>query len=436
MVQWVNRSLVQAPRNGTTTHTVAFTAASAGNLLVAVAEGAVTSSTPTGWTLPAGGSAVNNTGLYVWYKTATAGEASFTTTHNGSNYPVGFLIYEFAAGSTFVKSIAGTGLSASAANPNLTGLTGTNLLYGAGGDGIVSGTVSAVWSGTGSPVEDLDLSVPASGTDGYWLGVAYVESSTATSFQPTATLTGSNATKEALTFAVNVATGTPVTTATGTTGVSVGLTGAATVLAVAAGSLALGLALSGTAVPVAVATGTLPVVAGLTGTASQTTAVTVTGALRAALSLTGTASVVATATGSLPLSAGLSGTGSVAGSYVTTGNLPLTVTLAGTAQTVTTVTGALPLSVGLTGSANVPSVPALTGTLPAALNLSGVANIVALTTGTLPLTVGLSGVGVNPSNEHDVTVTAALDSRQWASALTTRTNTGLLVQRSWEARLE
>ena len=94
------------------------------------------------------------------------------------------------------------------------------------------------------------------------------------------------------------------------------------------------------------------------------------------------------------------------------------------------------MSVGLAGTASIPAVPALTGTLPAALSLSGAANIVALTTGTLPLTVGLSGVGVNPSNEHDVTVTAALDPRPWASALSTRTNTGTLVQSSWEARLE
>ena len=94
MVQWVNRSLTQAPRNGTTSHTVSFTPATAGNLLVCVVEGAVTSTTPTGWTLPTGGSAINNTGLYVWYKTATAAEASLTTTHNGSNYPAGFVIYD------------------------------------------------------------------------------------------------------------------------------------------------------------------------------------------------------------------------------------------------------------------------------------------------------------------------------------------------------
>ena len=57
MVAWVNRAVFQAPRNGTTSHTIdpsstvglvvgaAFTP-TAGRLLVVVVEGAVTSSTP------------------------------------------------------------------------------------------------------------------------------------------------------------------------------------------------------------------------------------------------------------------------------------------------------------------------------------------------------------------------------------------------------
>ena len=133
MATWINRSVVQGPRNGTTSHTVNFTAATSGNLLVCVAEGAVTSTTPTGWTLQ--GSAVNWTGLYVWSKTATAGESSFSTTHNGSNYPVAFVIYEFAAGSTWSGDVSSTGGSSTAAHPNLTGLTGTNMTWGTVGVG-------------------------------------------------------------------------------------------------------------------------------------------------------------------------------------------------------------------------------------------------------------------------------------------------------------
>src|SRR6478735_9379450 len=109
MAKWINHVAINTPRNATTTHTVdpsTGTAANgtlftptAGNLLVCLVEGAVTSTTPTGWTLPTGGSAVNNTGHYVWYRTAAGGD-TFTTTHNGSNYPVLFDFYEFASGST------------------------------------------------------------------------------------------------------------------------------------------------------------------------------------------------------------------------------------------------------------------------------------------------------------------------------------------------
>jgi hypothetical protein len=203
VAKWLNRSLIQAPRNGTNAHTVTFTPPAAGNLLLALVEGPVTSTTPTGWILQA--SAINNTGLYAWTKTATAAESSFTTTHNGSNYPIGVVVYEFAAGSAWVAGVSSTGGSAGAPNPMLSGLSGANLLFGAVGDGNATGaTISAVWSATPSPVADVAVSELPVGTDGYWFGVAYAEDSTAASYQPTATLTNPGGTKEALTFAVNV----------------------------------------------------------------------------------------------------------------------------------------------------------------------------------------------------------------------------------------
>ena len=200
---------MQAPRNGSTTHTVAFPAASAGNLLVVVAEGAVTSTTPAGFTLPAGGSAINNTGLYVWWKVAAGGEASFTTTHNASNYPVAFVVYEFPAGSSFVKSVAATGVSKTAANPSLTALTGTNLVVGAKASPRPSGWAytETVWSGSPVPVRDVDVTEVASGTDGYAFSLAVVEALTGVSWQPTGTVDGEFSQHEALTFAVKVAAG-------------------------------------------------------------------------------------------------------------------------------------------------------------------------------------------------------------------------------------
>lgn len=225
-MKWINRSLVQAPRNGTLTHSVSFTPAAAGSLLVCVAEGSVTSSTPAGWTLPDGGFAVSNTGLYVWWKIATAGESALTTTHNGSNYPVAFIVYEFAAGSAFVASVAGAGIAPDNANPALTGLTGTNLVLGVVAGGITStSNATTAWSGTGSPVEDVDVVAPGGGTDGYMFSLAYVESFTGASWQPTGSISGSNLppNKETLTFAVSVAAGGGAPTALQVTYVSAGV---------------------------------------------------------------------------------------------------------------------------------------------------------------------------------------------------------------------
>src|SRR6478752_3702729 len=100
MSSWVNRTVLSGSSvdpNGTTSHTCTFTAATSGNFLVAVVAGGVTSTTPSGWTLVT--SAINNAGLYVFTKTASASESSFTTTHNGSNYPILGVVYEFYAGS-------------------------------------------------------------------------------------------------------------------------------------------------------------------------------------------------------------------------------------------------------------------------------------------------------------------------------------------------
>lgn len=211
---WVNRTLIQAPRNGTTSHTVGFTAATAGNLLVAVVSGGVTSTTPTGWTLPSGGSAVGGSGAYVFTKTAAAGESSFTTTHNGSNYPIGVVVYEFAAGTTF-GSVTGAGARGNGdASLTLSGLTGTNHLFAveSGGCGIGStGTPTYSWSGPAVAV-DTDAFTPYSATDGYELGVAYAASSTATSFTPVVTqsgLTGGSGSFERIAFAVSAVAPTP-----------------------------------------------------------------------------------------------------------------------------------------------------------------------------------------------------------------------------------
>jgi hypothetical protein len=435
MVQWVNRSLIQAPRNGTTSHAVSFTPAAAGNLLVAIVEGAVTSTTPTGWTLPANGSAVNNTGLYVWYKTAAAGEASFSTTHNGANYPVGFVVYEFPAGSTFAASASGTGLASSAANPNLTGLTGTNLTYGAIGiaDSSANGYTSTTWTATGSPVEDVDVDVVDSGTDGYGLSVAYVEANTASSFQPTgnATQTGAQVAKEALTFAVKVAAGSSAFTG------SVALAGTGSLTGSGKPAASGSTAPSGAG---ALALGGTPATSG-TASTGGTGALTLSGVASPAGSLTlgGTGSLSFTAgtgyTGTLNLSGtgglALAGTPKPGGSLALGGNGSLTLSGNGAGA------GAGSLTLGSTGTLTLSWTVTATG----ALNLAGLGTPTATGQPATGGTLGLAGMGVLTLSgvplglPVDITVTASLDPRRWAVTLPDRTKTATLEPRRWAGSL-
>ncbi len=206
MARWINRTAVAGARNGTTSHTYSFTPATAGNLLLVVGTGPVTATTPTGWTLPTNGSAVNLVGLYVWHKIAAAGESSFTTTHNSANFAFNVVVYEFAAGSTFVSAVSsGTLTNPGGANPTLSGLTGTNLtmavVSGVKDDTVPNPSV-ATW--TGAATEDFEESLPRATTDGFGWSVAYTEDNTAASFAPTGSLTETVHAKHGITWAVKV----------------------------------------------------------------------------------------------------------------------------------------------------------------------------------------------------------------------------------------
>lgn len=120
---WIAKSEGTAPRNGTSSHTINFTPALNGSLLVAIVSGPVTHTMVSlGWTKQL--SPVASTELAVFTKTAGAGESSFQVTHNGANYPVEYVVYEFAAGSSYY---AGVGQANGGAFPTLSGLPGANI---------------------------------------------------------------------------------------------------------------------------------------------------------------------------------------------------------------------------------------------------------------------------------------------------------------------
>lgn len=299
MAKWLTRSLVQGPRNGTNSHTLAFTPATAGNFLVLVLEGAVTHTVPTGWTRQA--QALNNTELSVYTKTATAGESSFSTTHNASNFPVIAEVLEFPAGSSWVAGVAATGLAWSAPHPVLSGLTGTNLLFAAVADDVSDAgeVLDTTWTGTPAPVENTDTLVRFDGTDGFGYSLAYVEDSEAGTFSPVATVnTNGFASKEALTFAVKVAaSAAQVLEATGVLSFGLAVEGTASTVATAGGSLSLGLAVGGTASTVAAADGSLTLGLGLEASA-RTVGIT-TGLLQFGLTANAPASTTREAAGLL-----------------------------------------------------------------------------------------------------------------------------------------
>lgn len=207
MSQWVNRTVLtgsSADQNGTTSHTCTFTPAAAGNLLVAIVGGAVTSTTPSGWTLVT--SAINNCGLYVFTKTATLGESSFSTTHNGSDYAIQGIIYEFFAGSSCIGSNSSSSISSgSQTGPQVTSLSGTYTRFAARTMCISSPTAAASTSWTTPTIEDYDVLTPKTNTDGVYLTVAYDDSQIGSSFNPSANVTSNTGTTlEAIAFALSV----------------------------------------------------------------------------------------------------------------------------------------------------------------------------------------------------------------------------------------
>lgn len=209
MPSWINRTVLSGSsvdRNGTNSHTCTFAPANSGSLLVAVVAGAVTFTTPAGWSIVQ--SAINYSGLYVFSKTATTSESSFSTTHNGSDYLIQGLVYEFYSGSVLTGTAgSASNIGSSYTGPTCSGLSGTYSRFSARSwnpGNTPSHTVSCVW--TTPTIEDYDVFSPGNGsTDGIELTTAYNDNATGSSFTPSSDITSSTgAMGEAISFAVSV----------------------------------------------------------------------------------------------------------------------------------------------------------------------------------------------------------------------------------------
>jgi hypothetical protein len=157
-------------------------------------------------------SAVANTGLYVFKKTAAGGETSASVTHNASNFPVEWVVYEFPSGTTDVGS-PGTGTFAvSTAWATATGLSGTYTTIGCGD--IANANSPSLAPGTGW-TEDVDaFSGAATGADTAYLAVMYQDGMTGSTATPSGTLTDGGNGGERITFALSIPAGGTNATAT------------------------------------------------------------------------------------------------------------------------------------------------------------------------------------------------------------------------------
>lgn len=212
-MKWTNHVAIAAPGNGTNSNTInpnsgvavagSLFTPTAGRLLVVLVSGSVTSSTPSGWTNA--GQAVNNSGLYIWRRVAVGGD-TFTTTHNGANYPVMFDIYEFPEDSVFIGASAEGNVSATsgAQGPTLSGLTAdANMRMAVASQSWSSGaTPTFTWSGG---TEAVDTNASWTGAiSGYGYSLAYVENATDGTFGLAATSTLTFVTVERAVLAINV----------------------------------------------------------------------------------------------------------------------------------------------------------------------------------------------------------------------------------------
>lgn len=291
---WLNFASGTAPRNGTTSHTINFGFTStSGSLLVVIVHGAVTH-TASGWTEQAQPVATGELSLFT--KTST-GDSSITVTHNGSNYPVNWVVYEFPAGSTQTGIDSTTGSNDTM--PGLTGLPGAEqVVIAALGRVTIGAETGASISPSAPWVEDADLFSAASGTDGTYLAVVRQINVTATSITPTITPTysgtWSNGSREKISAAFNVAAGPTIVNGTAT----VAGAGSVTAAAVQAATATVTGAGSTSALPVQRAGATMAGLGAVSAAVVQRATATVTGAGSIAANTSGATSGTATVAGS------------------------------------------------------------------------------------------------------------------------------------------
>jgi fibronectin-binding autotransporter adhesin len=346
---WLNKISGTAPRNGTTSHTINFGFTStSGSYLACFIHGAVTN-TASGWTKQAGPVATGECALLT--KTST-GDSSITVTHNGSNYAVHYVIYEFPAGTTLTGIDSTTG-----SNDTMIGLSGLpgseQVVIGAVGRVAIGSETGASATWTAPWVEDGDLFVAASGTDGAFFTVGHQINVTAASITPTTSIsytgTWGNNQREKISVAFNVAASSSAVNGTATLASTSALTGAATVIRPGTATMASTSGL--TAAATVIRSGTATMTSSSALTAAGTVRVNGTATLASTSTLTATTTATVTGTATLASTSALAAAGTLI--RAGTATLASTSALTATGTRIVTATAALTSSSALTAGATV-----------------------------------------------------------------------------------
>lgn len=197
---WINRTVGIEPRNGTTNHTINFAPAASGSLLVLILNGPVTNTAVSGgWTEQI--SPVGFTELSVFTKIASASESNFLVSHNASNYPVHYAVYEFPNGCDYHSGVS----ASNSPWPVLNGLPGSDITVFCVYSSIRENGASAGAAEWYFPMlEEADDNELYSVTQGVYTAIAYKDNYTLTSV-PAPTVSITNAYQaEVATFAISM----------------------------------------------------------------------------------------------------------------------------------------------------------------------------------------------------------------------------------------
>ena len=184
MARWITKTHAAVTSSGANAQ-IEFTPATAGNLLIAVVAARTLLTTPVGWTEES--SAVGDGVLYVWRRTAEAGDSTIDTVRGVAGEPLMAVVYEFTPATEIIASAPQVNFNVTGvAVDGLSGLPSTEKLLIHAGIYDPSAPTVEVDQVYIDDFQYVDIwEQAANGTGQVRLVVGFVEDSTVASWAPT-----------------------------------------------------------------------------------------------------------------------------------------------------------------------------------------------------------------------------------------------------------